>query len=208
MSILELVYTGIFAGLAIVVAYGIVQFMRRPAEPILGRVESAWSAVERFAIGLLALYALVQSVYESINRYFAPALTTDWGLDLVVFALMWSVFVAGSGLVRDGRHIRADLIIRTLPARVQRICETFNAAVGLVFCAMFTYFGYRTVSFAIDFDEITESSLQFPMWIYYVGLPVGMALMTVRYVIRLKTVVFNWDDETMAVGLDHVEAQE
>ena len=73
---------------------------------------------------------------------------------------------------------------------------------------MFTYFGYRTVSFAIEFGELTESSIQFPMWIYYVGLPIGMALMAIRYVFRLKTIVFDWDDATMAVGLDHVEAQE
>lgn len=206
MTTLEIVFVGIYLGIGAVVVFGIVQFMRQPGQSLAGRVESTLSKVERFAIGLLALFALGQSVFESVNRYFMPQYTTDWGLDLVIFALMWAVFVAGSGLVRDARHIRADLLIRTFPPNVQRACEIFNASIGVIFCALFTYFGSQTVTFAYDFNEVTEASLQFPVWIYYLGLPVGMFLMTVRYLQRLRTYVFEWDDETMALRLDQVEA--
>lgn len=208
MPTLDIVFTGILLGLAAVVVYGIIQFMRQPGQPLLGRAESALSRIERFAIGLLTLYALLQSVYESINRYFMPQLTTDWGLDLVIFALMWAVFVAGSGLVRDGRHIRADLLIRTFPPNVQRACEIFNAVIGILFCGLFTYFGFKTVTFAYNLNEVTEASLQFPVWIYYLGLPVGLFLMTIRYLIRLKIYVFEWDEESMALRLDQVEAHD
>ena len=208
MLALDILYIGIYSALTAVVVFGVVHFVRRAEEPMGARLEGAWSAVERFLIGILAFYALAQSFYESVNRYFFPELTTDWGLDLVIFALMWAVFVAGSGLVRDARHIRADLLIRTFPAKVQRCCEIFNASIGVIFGALFTYFGFRTVTFAYSFNEITESSLQFPVWIYYLGLPVGMFLMTLRYVIRLKIYLLKWDDATMAVGLNRVEAQD
>jgi len=208
MTTLDMVLAGILVGVGLVVVFGIIQFMRQPGQPLLGRAESTLSRVERFAIGLLALYALVQSVYESVNRYFMPQLTTDWGLDLVIFALMWAVFVAGSGLVRDSRHIRADLLIRTFPPNVQRACEIFNATIGVLFCGLFTYFGAKTVTFAYDFNEVTEASLQFPVWIYYLGLPVGLFLMTIRYLVRLRTYIFDWDEETMALRLDQVEAHD
>jgi len=208
MTTLDLVLAGICLAVGVVVVFGIVQFMRQPGQPLVGRAESTLSKVERFTIGLLALYALLQSVYESLNRYFLPQLTTDWGLDLVIFALMWAVFVAGSGLVRDGRHIRADLLIRMFPPNAQRACEIFNAVTGVLFCGLFTYFGSRTVTFAYNLNEVTEASLQFPVWIYYLGLPVGLSLMTIRYLIRLKIYLFEWDEATMALRLDKVEAHD
>ena len=49
-------------------------------------------------------------------------------------------------------------------------------------------------------DERSSSDLQFPMWIYYLSLPTGGALMAVRYVIRLFRYLFHYDPRTMKPG--------
>jgi C4-dicarboxylate transporter DctQ subunit len=49
-------------------------------------------------------------------------------------------------------------------------------------------------------DERSASDLQFPMWLYYLCLPVGSGLMLIRYVIRLVRYLFYFDPATMAPG--------
>jgi C4-dicarboxylate transporter DctQ subunit len=49
-------------------------------------------------------------------------------------------------------------------------------------------------------DETSSTDLQFPMWIYYLALPVGSALMLVRYLMRLVRFTLYFDPATMTVG--------
>ena len=58
----------------------------------------------------------------------------------------------------------------------------------------------RWSSTALLLDQRSSSDLQFPIWIYYLALPVGGALMLVRYIIRLVRYAFFFDPATMTVG--------
>ena len=56
------------------------------------------------------------------------------------------------------------------------------------------------VGTAILLNQASSSDLQFPLWIYYSSLPVGGAVMFVRYMIRLARYAFFFDPRMMTVG--------
>lgn len=153
----------------------------------------AWGAVERFVVGALGGIALVLSGFEIVTRYFVPAYAPDWGEEIIVYVVIWGIFLAGSGLVAENRHVRADIVVRLLPLAGQRAAEIFNALLGLAFTALLTWLGWEVVEFALLLDERSISSLKFPIAWYYASLPVAMALMTVRYVVRLWELLFRYD---------------
>jgi TRAP-type C4-dicarboxylate transport system permease small subunit len=47
------------------------------------------------------------------------------------------------------------------------------------------YYGYLVAKDAFEFGDLSTTTLRFPMWIYYSCLPVGAALMTVRYLLLI-----------------------
>ncbi len=49
-------------------------------------------------------------------------------------------------------------------------------------------------------DQRSSSDLQFPIWIYYLALPVGGGLMLIRYLARLFRYLFLFDPRIMTVG--------
>lgn len=153
----------------------------------------AWTAVERVLVGVLGGVALALSGFEIVTRYFAPQYAPDWGEEIIVYVVMWGIFLAGSSLVAENRHVRADIILRLMGTRGQRAAELFNAVLGLAFTAMLAWFGWQVVEFAILLDERSISSLKFPIAWYYLSLPVAMALMSLRYVIRLWELAFRFD---------------
>ena len=162
--------------------------------------ERRWGRLEAWLTGVLAALALLLICFEVATRYFLPRYLPDWGAEFVIYFTVWAIFIAGSSLVAESRHVRADIVIRLLPAGAQRLLEVLNALAGLLFCALIAYYGYEVVEFAHRLDERSESSMLFPLYLYYLCLPVGMALMTVRFLIRLKRYVFNFDAATMTVG--------
>jgi len=121
--------------------------------------------------------------------------------------VIWAIMIVSSQLVRTDGHVRPDLVLRLLKPGHQRWLEIFNCSVALVFCAGLVWYGWEIVDTSMLIDERSSTDLQFPMWIYYLALPVGGFLMGARYLIRLVRYVLYFDPATMTVGHHAIEAE-
>ncbi|HRD77267.1 MAG TPA: TRAP transporter small permease [Hyphomicrobiaceae bacterium] len=160
--------------------------------------------IENALMALFATCALCLVCYEVVVRYYFPKFLTDYGLELTIYFTVWAIFIAGAPLVREGRHVRADLLLHMLPAQAQRWLEVLSLLVGLAFIGLLTYFGWRMVHQAFTLGEKSESSLRMPLYLYYASLPVGTTLMIWPFIKRIYDYVFHFDPATMTVTDEHV----
>ena len=166
----------------------------------MNRFFAAWDWIERIVVGLLGAFALVIAVLQVFGRYIDPADAITWAEEVIVYIAVWAVMIVASNLVKTDGHVRPDLVLRILPAHAQRWVEAFNCLVAIAFCVGMVWYGWDVVSTALQLDQRSSSDLQFPIWIYYLALPVGGGLMLVRYCIRLVRYAFFFDPATMTVG--------
>jgi C4-dicarboxylate transporter DctQ subunit len=159
-----------------------------------------WDRIEETLVGLLGLTALVIGVLQVVGRYFDPARAISYAEEVIVYLIIWAIMIVSSQLVRRDGHVRPDLILRLLPPRYLRLVEIFNCLVAIVFCSALVWYGWEIVDTSLLINETSSTDLQFPMWIYYLALPVGGALMLVRYLMRLVRFAFFFDPATMTVG--------
>jgi C4-dicarboxylate transporter DctQ subunit len=164
------------------------------------RPDTVWDTIERTLVGVLGALAMLVGLVQVVGRYFFPALAISWAEEVIVYLVIWAVMIIASQLVRTDGHVRPDLVLRLVPPAGQRWLEAFNCIVALIFCAGMVWYGWQIVDTSLLLDERSSSDLQFPMWIYYAAMPVGGALMTVRYQIRLYRYLFRFDPATMSVG--------
>lgn len=165
--------------------------------PVLTKIENALMALfVTLALGLVCT--------EVVLRYFFPRHLTDYGLELTVYFTVWAMFIAGAPLIREGRHVRADILMHMLPPGAQRLLEILGLLVGLIFTGVLSYYGWLMVQNSIQLGERSESSLKLPLVIYYAALPVGMTLMIFPFLTRLYDYVFRFDPKTMLVTAEHV----
>ena len=174
--------------------------MPAPDGRLLGRLGGFWDRLEQTTVGLLGLIALAVGLIQVIGRYLDPAHAIGSAEEVIVYLVIWAIMLVSSQLVRTDGHVRPDLVLRLLGPGAQRWVECFNCAVALLFCAGMVWYGWEIVDTAVLIDERSSTDLQFPMWIYYLALPVGGGLMAVRYLIRLARYAFAFDPATMSVG--------
>ena len=160
--------------------------------------------IENVLMALFVTLALLLVCTEVVLRYFFPRYLTDYGLELTVYFTVWAIFLAGAPLVRDGRHIRADIVLHLLPSWAQRTLEIVSLLVGLIFTLVLCYFGWLMVQNSIQLGEKSESSLKLPLVFYYASMPVGFTLMIWPTLERLYRYVFHFDPVTMLVTEEHV----
>jgi TRAP-type C4-dicarboxylate transport system permease small subunit len=155
-------------------------------------------------MAILVTLALAMVTIEVFLRYFFPRYLTDYGLELTVYFTVWAIFIAGAPLIREGRHVRADILLHMLPPNAQRILEILGLLVGLLFACVLCYCGWLMVQNSIELGERSESSLKMPLVIYYAALPVGMTLMIPPFIVRIYKLIFQYDPATMQVTEEHV----
>jgi C4-dicarboxylate transporter, DctQ subunit len=172
----------------------------------IARFRSIWDKVERTIVGLLGAFALVIAVLQVFGRYIDPANAITWAEEVIVYVAVWAVMIVASDLVRTNGHVRPDLVLRLMGAQAQRWVESFNCVVALVFTFGMVWYGWDVVNTALLLDQRSSSDLQFPIWIYYLALPTGGALMFIRYCVRLYHYLFRFDPRTMTIG--HVISHE
>jgi C4-dicarboxylate transporter DctQ subunit len=170
------------------------------ARTLADRILAAWDWVERTVVGLLGVFALAIAAVQVFGRYIDPAGAITWAEEVIVYVMVWAIMIIASQLARTDGHVRPDLVLRLLPAGAQRWVEMFNCLVAIAFTFGMVWYGQQVVSTALLLDQRSSSDLQFPIWIYYMALPVGGGLMLVRYLIRLWRYAFRFNPATMTAG--------
>lgn len=163
---------------------------------------------ETLVMGCVAGASILLVVYEVVARYFVPSMLTDWGGEVIIYLVVSAVLIGGGALVTQGRHVRADLFIRLMPAPMRRLADIISLIAGLIYCGIVAWYGVVMVEFAQMIDIRSDSSLQFPQWIFYIVVPVTFASMTLRYALLLWQVVFNGADPYPPVAEHQAAAQE
>jgi C4-dicarboxylate transporter, DctQ subunit len=167
---------------------------------VFARISVVWDWIERTLVGVLGACAMVIAAVQVFGRYIAPGAAITWAEEVIVYIAVWAVMIIASQLVRTDSMVRPDLVLRLLRPGVQRWVEMFNCLAAMVFTFGMLWYGWRVVGTALLLDQRSSSDLQFPLWIYYLALPTGGALMLGRYLIRLVRYAFFFDPQTMTVG--------
>lgn len=128
---------------------------------------------------LLASMVIIAGAQILLRNLFDGGL--HWGDPMLRLLVLWITMLGALLATRNNRHIRIDLLSRYLPPGWQRI----NDATGLFFstavCALLTWHSSRFV-----YHEWQDGGILFgtiPTWLGQVILPIGFALITLRFAI-------------------------
>lgn len=149
---------------------------------LVNRFANVLRCLEKYLIGAMALGAIVLVVTETVLRYATPEYLTDWNGEMTVYLVGWALMLSLPALAARDQHVRADLLQQFFSRKITEFLDVFAVLVGIVFCGIILYAGIEVVQFGLRFGEISDSSLQFPMWIFYLAVPVGYGISLLRYV--------------------------
>lgn len=93
--------------------------------------------------------------------------------------------LAAPGLLRQGRHIRIDIVLRALPRRIGWLAEWAGDVVGLTCCLIFVWYGTSVTAASFLVGSISIKTLVLPEWWLLAPMPVAFALLAIEFVFRM-----------------------
>jgi TRAP-type C4-dicarboxylate transport system permease small subunit len=88
-------------------------------------------------------------------------------------------------LLRQGQHIRVDIILRVLPARVAWLLEWLGDIVGFLCCLYFVWYGVSITMASYAANSINIKTLITPEWWILAPLPIGFVLLGIEFTFRM-----------------------
>jgi C4-dicarboxylate transporter DctQ subunit len=169
-----------------------------------------YDRVEEGAIAfLLALMTLI-TFGQVIARYVFDY-SFVWALELVTFLFAWLIFLGMSYGVRVGSHIGVDALVRALGPRTARVVGAIAALFCIAYALIALFGSWRYVATMHGIGTLAQD-LPIPVWIPQTVLPLGFALLALRFGEVLWRIVRGTEahllgDEAAAI-LEQVEVPE
>jgi TRAP-type C4-dicarboxylate transport system permease small subunit len=108
-----------------------------------------------------------------------------WSGEVSEDILYLLTLLAAPWLLRQGQHIRVDILLRALPARTGWLLEWVGDVVGLACSLYFIWYGYKVVVASYQAGAVTIKTLVTPEWWLLVPLPVAFVLFAIEFVFRM-----------------------
>ena len=136
-------------------------------------------------IAALILLAMVVTVTADIVlRNAVRGGGISWANEVSEYSLYLMTLLTAPWLLRRGQHIRLDLILAMLPARIVWIVEAVADTVGFAVCLVLLHYGTIMTHDSWRSGSITIKNLVFPEWWLLAPLPVAFALLAIEFVFR------------------------
>jgi TRAP-type C4-dicarboxylate transport system permease small subunit len=107
-----------------------------------------------------------------------------WANEVSEYALYVMTLLTAPWLLRRGQHVRLDVVLTLVPARVAWLMEAAGDVLGFAVSIVLIRYGALMTLDSWRLGAITIKNLVFPEWWLLVFLPATFALLAVEFVFR------------------------
>jgi TRAP-type C4-dicarboxylate transport system permease small subunit len=140
-------------------------------------------------VSVLLLMASVVVVCHLVIVRYALGESTIWQHEFVTFALIGSTFLGSPYVLLTKGHVNVDLLPIYMGHRGRLALALLSSLLSLGFCLIIAWTGLIWWEEAWAGDWHNETVWAPPLWIPYIAMPLGMALLSLQYVADIASIL-------------------
>lgn len=137
----------------------------------------------------MLMFATFLVFVNVILRAFGFGIT--WAEEGTRYIIVWLSFIGGSLCAKHGEHVGIDLLTQVTPPRLTKVIVAFSQWVASIFMFVLVYYGWLMAKSTMNTGQIS-TGVMMPMWIIYMGIPIGCFFMGLRF---LQRGIITWQTE-------------
>ena len=137
----------------------------------------------RFLTTVLLLVAVALNFVNIVGRYIfnAPIALAE---EVMLFLLVAVVFLGNSVVAWEGKQIRMDVVLHTLPPAVRHVFEVFADLAMIAVSVALIVFAWPVIQMLSEFDQRSQAA-NVPLFIPQALIPIGLGLTAILTGARL-----------------------
>jgi len=166
--------------------------MAKYGQALMDRLAAAYGRLlDGFALaGCAVLFALMVMICADVllrNVALIPGVDgLPWANELSEGMLYLLTMLVAPWLLRQGAHVRVDILLRAIPTRAAWYCEWITDSIALACCVVMVVYGARSAWASFASGSLSIKTLIMPEWWLLAPLPVAFALLGVEVLFRMR----------------------
>lgn len=119
-----------------------------------------------------------------------------WMYEAVEYALYVGVFIAAPWVLRQGSHVRIDVLTANLPRGLAVRLEQALDLVGSALCVALCVYGTRAAIWEFEDGTLPDKDLRIANWYMLAVFAVSFLLLAVEFLLRMRRAVDLTDPES------------
>lgn len=149
-----------------------------------GRMISALAVLGCFML-LAMMLIIVADVFLRNFAFTGGPQGLAWSNEVSEFILYWVTLCVSPWLLRQGQHIRVDIVLQAIPARVAWMLEWVGDVLGFACCTIMAYFGIQATWASYSSSALNIKTLVTPEWWSLAPLPFVFVLLSFEMLFRM-----------------------
>jgi len=154
-------------------------------EAAFGRVLDAL-ALAACALILGMTLMICADVFLRNVRIMPSMVGLAWSNEISEAMLFLITMLTAPWLLRQGQHIRVDILLRAVPKRLGWGFEWIADALGLVCCAVMAWYGARAALASFNAGSMSIKTLVTPEWWLLAALPLAFLALAIEMLFRMR----------------------
>ncbi len=133
------------------------------------------------AMGLICADILLRNVHLLPGVYGLP-----WSDEASESSLYLVTLLAAPWLLRQGQHIRVDIVLQALPPKLAWYAEWLVDVLALSCCVTIARYGLTTTIASYQAGSMTMKTVTTPEWWHLSAIPIAFALLSLEMLFRMR----------------------
>ena len=138
------------------------------------------------AVLFLTMLVICADVLLRNVRIVPGMLGVPWANEVTEYALYLITMLTAPWLLRQGMHIRIDVLLRAFPRRLAWVCEWAVDLIALACCMVIAFYGVKAVLSSHAISGTVVKVLSVPEWWLLAPLPAAFALLAIEVLFRMQ----------------------
>ncbi len=147
------------------------------------RVTEACGAIAALLVLAITMLIAIDVLLRNFLRDTIPG-----DVELSEYSMLFITAFSAPWILNRGQHIRIDVALKLLPARVAWLCEMVCDLIGIVLSALLAVYGLRVAIASFQSGTKLVKEFVIPEWWILAPLPSMFLLLAAGFVIRLHKV--------------------
>jgi TRAP-type C4-dicarboxylate transport system permease small subunit len=136
---------------------------------------------------ILAMTAMICADVLLRNVRIIPGMVgLEWSNEISEGMLYLITMLTAPWLLRQGQHIRVDILLRAVPRQVGWGFEWIADSLGLACCAIMTWYGARAALASFSAGSMSIKTLVTPEWWLLSVLPLAFLALSIEMLFRMR----------------------
>ena len=155
------------------------------AAVVFGRLLEALALLGCAVIFVMTLMICADVLLRNV-RIIPGVYGLAWANEISEAMLYLITMLVAPWLLRQGQHIRVDILLRAVPPRLGWYFEWIADSLGLVCCILIAWYGARATFASFTSGALSIKTLVTPEWWILAPLPVAFLLLAIEMGFRMR----------------------